>query len=344
MSHSHPASSRSKVFLALVCSLIVGLSLGGAAAVVAQKSTTPGDPEPLARDVANLSSIFRQVSKQVLPSVVSIETRGKPTRLTGSSSPLDDDTLPEPFRNLPELREFFKRMPNSSERNSPAPSGKGSGFIIDASGLIMTNNHVVRDAEEVRVKLSDGRVFIATDIKTDPRTDVAIIRIHDAKDLKPIRLGNSDSIEVGDWVLAIGSPFGLDLTVTSGIISAKGRATGINEREDYLQTDAAINPGNSGGPLVNLKGEVVGINTAISSRSGGNQGIGFAVPIDMAKWVSQQLQEKEEVRRSYLGIAMQPMDDQLAARFGLSVNEGAIVNRVIPDSPAAADNASRLSS
>src|SRR5207344_3363244 len=158
-------------------------------------------------------------------------------------------------------------------------------------GIILTNNHVVADAEQVKVKLQDGSEYIATEVKTDPRTDLAIVRIKPEGRVKALKLGDSDAMEVGDWVMAVGSPFGLDFSVTQGIISAKGRGPRIAKREDFLQTDAAINPGNSGGPLLNLDGEVIGINTAISSRSGGNDGVGFAIPINMAKWVSRQLVE-----------------------------------------------------
>ncbi|MCH7685205.1 MAG: trypsin-like peptidase domain-containing protein, partial [Planctomycetes bacterium] len=204
--------------------------------------------------------------------------------------------------------------------------GRGSGFIIDESGVIVTNSHVVEGAEHVKVRLHDGREFIATDIKQDPRSDIAILHI-DAPGglLKPVRFGNSDQMQVGDWVLAVGSPFGYDLSVTAGIISAKGRGPRINEREDYLQTDAAINPGNSGGPLLNLNGEVIGINTAISSRNGSYNGIGFAVPINMAQWVIQQLVAEGKVTRAYLGVKMQPIDAALSRSLKIPIGEGVIV-------------------
>jgi serine protease Do len=177
---------------------------------------------------------------------------------------------------------------------------------------------------------------MATEIKTDPRTDVAIVRIKADGQLPVIPLGDSDSLEIGDWVLAIGSPFGLEATVTSGIISAKGRGPKITEREDFLQTDAAINPGNSGGPLVNLAGQVVAINTAISTRSGGYDGVGFAVPINLARWVAEQLIERGTVTRAYLGVAIQQVTSDLSKKFNVPVGKGAIVTDVMPDSPAAA--------
>ena len=314
--------------------LVGGVCLVGAAAGTAQRQLAKIVPR--ARDARELSSVFRQVARDALPSIVSIETRGKAIRTSpgfglpfGNHPPLDDL-----FKNDPQLREFFKRMPEA-EREYRFPRGMASGFVIDSSGIIMTNSHVVSGAEKVTVRLQDGREFVATDVKTDSRSDVAVIRIDAPNDLRAIPLGDSDAMQIGDWVLAVGSPFRLDLSVTAGIISAKGRGPRINEREDYLQTDAAINPGNSGGPLLNLDGEVIGINTAISSRSGGYDGIGFAVPIKMARWVSQQLIEKGEVQRAYLGVSIQSLDSRLAEQFGTPVGQGALVNKVYPDTPGA---------
>jgi serine protease Do len=216
----------------------------------------------------------------------------------------------------------------------PRRSGLGSGVIFDESGLIMTNNHVVSDGGTVKVRLHDGREFVASEVWTDPRTDIAVIKI-DGADLVAARLGNSDAMAIGDWVLALGQPFGLESTVTAGIISAKHRGLGIAQREGFLQTDAAINPGNSGGPLVNLDGEVIGINTAISTRSGGNEGIGFAVPVNRAKWVAQQLAKDGVVRRAYLGVVIQPVTQELADQFKVRPREGVIVSEVLPDTPAA---------
>jgi serine protease Do len=248
--------------------------------------------------------------------------------LFGENSPFRDF-----FGNDPRLRDMFRNQ-QRGRRLIPQQQGMGSGFIIDESGIILTNNHVVRDADEVVVTLHDGRKFTATDIKTDPRTDVAVIRIEGASDLKAAKLGDTADVQVGDWVLAVGSPFGYDLTVTAGIISAKGRGIGAVEREDFLQTDAAINPGNSGGPLLNLDGEVIGINTAISSRSGGYDGIGFAIPIQIAHWVSDQLVKSGSVTRGYLGIRNQALDDELAKQFHVNAREGVIVRDVVPNSPA----------
>ncbi len=185
------------------------------------------------------------------------------------------------------------------------------------------------------VRLHDGREFKAVDVKTDPKTDLAVLRIEGAGPLPAARLGDSNKVEVGDWVLALGQPFGLEGTVTAGIVSAKGRGLGIADREDFIQTDAAINPGNSGGPLVNLDGEVVGINTAISTSNGGYQGVGFAIPIDLAKWVGGQLANGGKVHRSYLGVIIQPVTQPLAEQFKVKVHQGVLVTEVRPDTPAA---------
>ncbi len=289
-------------------------------------------PLPNAQD---LSVAFRSAAAEALPSIVSIETTTKPKSVAGRGQPLLDEDIPAPLRQFfqddPRLGEMFKNK--GRQRAVPQQHGKGSGFIIDASGVILTNNHVVKGADEVRVLLHDGREFIAKDVKTDPRTDVAILRI-DATDLKAIKLGDSHAMQVGDWVLAIGSPFGLDMSVTAGIISAKGRNNKITDRADFLQTDAAINPGNSGGPLINLRGEVIGINTAIATESGGYDGIGFAIPTHIAGWVSQQLMTTGEVKRGYIGTQIQPVDATIAKHLNVKVREGSLVRLVMPNSPA----------
>jgi serine protease Do len=287
-------------------------------------------PLPSAQD---LSTAFRTVAAEAVPSIVSIETTVNAKQVQGQQT-LDQE-LPLPFRqffqNDPQMEELFKNR--GRRRVVPQQHGMGSGFIIDASGVILTNNHVVKGADEVKVRLHDGREFIAKDVKTDPRTDVAILRI-EASGLKAIKLGDSHATQVGDWVLAIGSPFGLETSVTAGIISAKGRSNRITDRSDFLQTDAAINPGNSGGPLVNLHGEVIGINTAIATESGGYDGIGFAIPTHIAGWVSQQLMSSGEVKRGYIGTQIQQVDANIARQFNVKVREGALVRSVMPNSPA----------
>ncbi|MBX3448316.1 MAG: Do family serine endopeptidase [Planctomycetaceae bacterium] len=280
----------------------------------------------------DLSTAFRRVAAEASPSIVAIETLTRSKAAT-NALPFDDESLPfrDFFKNDPQMREMFRQR----RQVQPQQRGLGSGFVIDDSGLIVTNGHVVDGADEVKIRLNDGREFIAKDIHVDPRTDVAVLRIEGASDLKPLRMGDSHAVQVGDWVLAVGSPFGLETTVTAGIISAKGRQQGIVDRADFLQTDAAINPGNSGGPLLNLDGEVIGINTAIASRSGGYDGIGFAIPVHIASWVSQQLAEHGSVRRGYIGTAISAVNAELAGQFGVKTRQGAIVQRVMPNSPAA---------
>jgi serine protease Do len=302
----------------------------------------------------SLSTAFRAVADEVLPSVVMIrnvpkaqqeaessESNGDEEDQQGQAEPFDQfkgTPFEDLFRRQPELRRFFEqgphgRMPHRSEMSV------GSGVIIDEAGVILTNNHVVEGGGDIVVRLQDGREFKATEAKTDPRTDLAIIRIKGADHLKAAKLGDSDAVEVGDWVLAVGDPFGLQGTVTAGIISAKGRGIGILRAqggyEDFIQTDAAINPGNSGGPLVNLDGEVVGINTAINSRSGGNQGVGFAVPVNLAKWVSNELVSHGQVRRSYLGVQIRKVTPELAAKFDLKEAKGVVVTDVFENTPGA---------
>lgn len=304
----------------------------GAAVGWDEVKSNPANPAEV-KNVQEMSRVFRDVAKSVRPAVVTITTMGKPVKMDRGFGGIDENSpFGEFFRGRPELREFFRDRPQAPH----VPRGTGSGFVIDSKGVILTNSHVVRDADEVIVHFIDGREARATEIKADPRTDIAIIRI-DPKEvgkLEAIPTGDSDKTDVGDWVLAVGSPFGLDMTVTAGIISAKGRGIHKTHREDYLQTDAAINPGNSGGPLLNLNGQVIGINTAISSRSGGYEGIGFAIPINMAKWVADQLIVKGEVRRAYLGTVIQPVEGTMARVLKLEPGQGAIVNSVFPKSPA----------
>ncbi len=321
---------------------IVGVVLGGGGLLLHGASGTPspaagGDPPAAAIAAANdLSAAFRYASERVLPSVVTIRTVVESTVSSRGTAP----AFPEEFEPL--LKRFFGEDLPEFDLRTPRPfrqEGMGSGVIIDPNGIILTNNHVVGGGERGKVKvivrLHDGREFTAVDVKSDPKTDLAIVRIEGAGPLAAAPLGDSDAIQIGDWVLAIGNPFGLSHSVTAGIISAKSRGMGIAEREDFLQTDAAINPGNSGGPLVNLRGEVIGINTAISTRGGGSDGVGFAVPINLARWVGTQLVEKGSVQRAFLGISIQQVNSDLSKQFGLSAVQGAVVTEVRPDSAAA---------
>jgi len=298
----------------------------------------------------NLSTAFRTVANRVLPAVVAIENRPSMAWQQSGQVQPSQGGLPggtdgeNPFKGTPFEDMFrgysFHRGPSGSGQpggpmqRQPSSGGIGSGVIIDTAGIVLTNNHVVAGGGQVTVKMQDGREFTAVEVWTDPKTDVAVVKI-DATDLVAAPLGDSDAVEIGDWVLALGQPFGLESTVTAGIISAKNRAMGITDRENFLQTDAAINPGNSGGPLVNLRGEVIGINTAISSRSGGNEGIGFAVPSNLASWVSKQLVSSGTVRRAYLGVGIQPVTQELAKQLAVAPRSGVAVTDVFPTTPAA---------
>lgn len=254
------------------------------------------------------------------PAVVNIATEG---RVKQQLNPLFSD---------PRFRRYFNVPDQPAERKT---SSLGSGVIVDAKrGLVLTNNHVIANAVQITVTLRDGRQLEAEVVGTDPETDVAVIKMP-AENLVDIKPANSDALRVGDFVVAIGNPFGLGQTVTSGIVSALGRSgLGIEGYEDFIQTDASINPGNSGGALVNLRGELVGINTAIFSQSGGNIGIGFAIPINLAMQITEQLVDTGEVKRGFLGVSMQDISPALAEAFGLEQQSGAIINEVLENSPA----------
>jgi serine protease Do/serine protease DegQ len=256
--------------------------------------------------------------EQVTPAVVHIATQGK----AAARSPMQTDP-------------FFERFFGAPQRREKRSQGLGSGVIIDAEkGHILTNSHVIQDAGNITVTLKDGRKLEASVIGADPDADIAIIKI-EAKKLTAIPLADSSKLRVGDFVVAIGNPYGLEQTATSGIVSALGRRSlGIESYEDFIQTDASINPGNSGGALVNLRGELVGINTAIFAPNGSNIGIGFAIPVNMAKSVTSQLIEFGEVRRGQLGVGIQDLTPELAAAFDIETRGGAIVSQVQPDSPA----------
>jgi serine protease Do len=233
-----------------------------------------------------------------------------------------------------DLSQFFHGFPMPKAPPSGVVRGVGSGFIVTADGVILTNTHVVDDAKEVTVRLTDNREFRAKVIGKDEASDVAVLRI-DAKDLPTVKLGDSANVKVGEWVVAIGSPYGFDSSVTAGIVSAKARSLGNDSYVPFLQTDAAVNPGNSGGPLFNLKGEVIGINSQIYSRNGGFQGLSFAIPINVAARVETELLQTGHVTRGRLGVTIQDVTQSLAESFGLKRPEGALVSYVDPDSPAA---------
>ncbi len=262
------------------------------------------------------------------PAVVNISTIQSPEARSGRPRSRND-----------ELEEFFRRFfgPNGGGRTPyPRPRSLGSGFVISDDGYVLTNNHVVEDADEILVRFNDRREMNATLIGADPRSDLALLKV-EADDLPTVTLGKSEDLDVGEWVLAIGSPFGFDYSATAGIVSAKGRSLPTEDNENYvpfIQTDVAINPGNSGGPLFNLDGEVVGINSQIYSNSGGFMGVSFAIPIDVAMEVVEQLKESGRVARGYLGVVIQEVNRELAESFGLDRPHGALVTRVLEGSPA----------
>ena len=317
----------------------------GGQAVVAPAvppAAQPTLPPPTANQIADarsMSRTFSQVAEQVSPSVVSIRVAKKQKiKVMRRGSPFGRE-LPfhfGPFGSPFGMPDDDGEDDGTEERQGPVQRGAGSGVVIDAKGYILTNNHVVGDADDIKVQFIDGKELPAKIVGTDSRSDLAVIRV-EAKDyaLKAAKLGDSEKLLVGEWVMAIGNPFGLDHTVTVGVISAKGRS-GIGENrgsyQDFLQTDASINPGNSGGPLVNLSGEVIGINTAILGP-GGNIGIGFAVPSDMAKPIVSELLTSGKVHRPYLGISMQPYESEMAKAMG-APEKGALVGGLNAGGPA----------
>jgi serine protease Do len=264
-----------------------------------------------------LSQAFRQAANDVLPTVVQIKSTIRARQVMRRSSrggPLDD---------------FF------GQGMIPEQEGTGSGVIIRSEGLILTNNHVVQNADQVTVVMADGREYRATDVRSDPLTDIALVWIEGNEPFPAARLGDSDQLQIGDWVLAVGHPFELGSSVSAGIVSAKGRSISAANRASFLQTDAAVNPGNSGGPLVNLHGEVVGINTAIATRSGGYQGISFAVPVNLVKWVIEQLIREGAVHRAYLGVGIAALTPEVRQVLELPPGlEGVQLTLVESDSPA----------
>jgi serine protease Do len=269
---------------------------------------------------------FVELSKRLSPAVVNIST----------TQPRIERRQREPWREEDDPFDFWRRFfggPYPSPRTPFRQKSLGSGFIIDKDGSILTNNHVVQGAEKIVVKLSDNKEYEAKVIGGDTETDIAVIKIQAPRDLPVAELGNSDKLDVGEWVLAIGNPFGLDHTVTSGIISAKGRQIG-GRYDNFIQTDASINPGNSGGPLINLNGQVIGINTMIFSRTGGNMGIGFAIPVNLVKDLLPQIRGKGKVTRGWMGVMIQPVTQEVAESLDLKEAAGALVGTVMKGSPA----------
>lgn len=316
----------SKSALLASCFLCLTLLTGGYHPSYAQSEE---DLAPLDRSAKAFSSVVKKAGPAVVHVAVEKEATGK------NLGQFPSDLFSDPF-----FERFFgpqfqhPRTTPKQEKRTFKQQAAGSGFIIASDGYILTNNHVVEGATKLTVRLADEREFPAKVVGTDPQSDVALIKI-DGKNLPVLALGNSDALEVGEWVIAIGSPFELNQTVTVGVVSAKGRnRMGINDYENFIQTDAAINPGNSGGPLLNIHGEAVGMNTAIFSRSGGYMGIGFAIPINMAKNIEQQLLKSGKVTRGWLGILIQDVNEELAKSFGQKASGGALISEVTEDSPA----------
>jgi serine protease Do len=279
-------------------------------------------------EVKMIPATFADVVDKASPAVVNISTE-KTVKSSGGpfrGGPGGPGGPGDPFQEF--FDKFFGGRPPMGDRKE---TSLGTGFIIEPSGLIITNNHVVEDADDIKVKMSDKKEYKATVLGRDPKTDVALIKIEGNGSFPFLKLGDSSAVRIGDWVVAIGNPFGLDQTVTSGILSARGRAIGAGPYDDFLQTDASINPGNSGGPLLNLDGEVIGINTAMV-RGGDN--IGFAIPANMAKSIVAQLRDKGKVVRGWLGVMIQKVTPELAKSFNLKSESGALVADVTPGSPA----------
>jgi serine protease Do len=315
---------------ALVAGSLITWSLISGAGEGEQSAAQGGNDQAAIEQARSLSRAFRSASREVLPTVVKVKTITTPRRVGGES------TLDNPFRGTPCEDYFDEQVPGFRWRQIPdvPQPGLGSGVIIDPSGIVLTNNHVVEGADQVFVQLGDGRQFEVTDIKTDAESDLAVLRIKADESLPAAQLGDSDQLEIGDWVIAIGNPFELQQTVSAGIISGKARTLPDVRRARFLQTDAAINPGNSGGPLVDLDGRVVGINTAIFSRTGGYNGIGFAIPSNLAKWVTKQLIEQGTVSRAYMGVVISNISPEVAEKLDVLPNSGVVVERIGEGSPA----------
>ena len=326
--------SRRPILIAVVAILLVAAGGGGYLLRdrLGRGVAAPAPGSPQAATGLGLAEAlqlgFVDVAQHVRPAVVHLGTIQRAKNRRGPNLPQGND---DPF-----FRDFFNQFFGSEGPDSRSEfrrPGLGSGVIIDKRGLVLTNFHVVKGADEILIRLSDKREYRGQILGTDPKTDLALVKFQPDHELTVASMGNSDALRVGEWAIAIGNPFGLDQTVTVGVISATGRSdVGIATYENFIQTDASINPGNSGGPLVNLKGEVIGVNTAIVAAG---QGIGFAIPINMVKRVVDQLVDKGKVVRGWLGVALQPLSPDLAQSLGLAGTNGAVVGSTITGSPAA---------
>ena len=319
---------KNKLTFAIAVVTLTGLIWGyGFSNETAAKAPTPSDSR-----IQMVPGNFSELAKQAQPGVVNIRTvkkikDGGPVFRHFFGNPFGQR---QPFGENDPFRDFFGPFENNPDREFKQ-SSLGSGFIVDRDGYIVTNNHVIENADEIKVKLSNGKEYDAKVVGRDPKTDLALIKIKASRNLAPLKMGNSDDLEIGNWVVAIGSPFGLEQTVTAGIVSAKGRTIGSGPYDDFIQTDASINPGNSGGPLLNLNGEVVGINTAIIAQG---QGIGFAIPVNLAQGIVAQLKKDGAVTRGWLGVAIQDLTPELAEYYGLKEKKGVLVTQVFDGDPA----------
>ena len=302
----------------IVVMVVVGLMLGSGLPMASASKNAPVQMVP-----QNFSGLAETVS----PAVVHIRVE----KTVKDGGPAFQQFNQNPFGGNKQFKDFFGRNFGQQRKPEFKRPGQGSGFIIDKSGYIVTNNHVVEGADTIKVILKDDTEYNAEIVGRDPVTDIALIKVEAKGNLSVVPMGSSDNLKVGEWVAAIGSPFGLEHTVTAGIVSAKGRVIGSGPYDDFIQTDASINPGNSGGPLINMRGEIVGINTMIIA--GGN-GIGFAIPIDLAKDIVAQLKTSGEVTRGWLGVTIQDLKGDLAAYYGLKDRSGALVAGVVPGDPA----------
>ena len=312
---------RSGLLTAVLAMALLGIGYGMSNAI--GTSQQPAVSVSHITETPMVPANFSDLAEKARPGVVNIQVVKK-VRNVQFALP---DFPGNPFGENSPFGRFFEGNPPADQKQE----GVGSGFVISQEGFILTNNHVVEDAEQIKVKLANGNEYDAKVVGRDPKTDLAVVRIDGGKDLHPLPLGNSGDLKVGSWVVAIGSPFGLEQTVTQGIVSGKGRVIGSGPYDDFIQTDASINPGNSGGPLINMKGEVIGINTAINPSG---QGIGFAIPIDMAKSIIPQLEKTGSVTRGWLGVGIQQMTPALEKSFGLKDKEGVLVSDVFRGGPA----------
>lgn len=310
-----------KIQIVIMAVLIAGLVGGG------YVLASGGAAENPAQETTMIPGSFSTLARTARSGVVNIRT----VKTLKDGGPVFRHFFGNPFGRQRPHGNFFNPFQEGAPHREYKQRSLGSGFIIDRDGYIVTNNHVIENADRITVKLADGTDMEASVVGRDPNTDLALIKIDASGSYEPLKMGDSDGVEIGSWVVAVGSPFGLEQTVTAGIVSAKGRVIGAGPYDDFIQTDASINPGNSGGPLLNLNGDVVGINTAIIASG---QGIGFAIPVNLAKGIVQQLKESGEVTRGWLGVGIQNLSPELAGYYDLDADSGALVTQVYPGDPA----------